>query len=351
MAVRISVALATYNGERYIYEQLESIANQSLPPHEIIVSDDCSLDGTGEVVKRFASKTNIPIKLYRNQQNTGFAANFINAASRCSGDVVAFSDQDDIWLEDKLYKCSTLFDDPLTTLVVHSALLADQFMTPTGLLDPTVTKEGPRRITGGRLFGGYAVGCCMVVRRDVVSTLCKFIDKKQLEEYGTETAPFLAHDVLVWALARDMGTVRYIQESLIFRRCHDTNTLGRAELMLTQKWGLWRRLSRALDSKSYMRYMYFAEQYRKASEFLNKLASSIGKSYCPTTATIASFYQERAYWYWERLSMYGESKAGARFLKYIYMVKDGAYKSIASGGLGVRGAIKDAVGVIGGKDC
>ena len=97
----ISVAMTTYNGEKYLSEQLDSIFNQTYKNIELIVCDDCSTDSTVEVLEKYAQK--YPnMKVFENEHNLGFIKNFEKAISLCSGDYIALSDQDDIWYEDKL---------------------------------------------------------------------------------------------------------------------------------------------------------------------------------------------------------------------------------------------------------
>ena len=91
----ISVAMATYNGERYIRQQLDSILNQSVQDFEIVICDDCSTDGTWDILQEYQSKFPA-IRCFRNEKNLGFKANFEKAMSLCEGEFVALSDQDDI---------------------------------------------------------------------------------------------------------------------------------------------------------------------------------------------------------------------------------------------------------------
>jgi glycosyltransferase involved in cell wall biosynthesis len=97
----ISVALCTYNGEKYIKEQLDSIINQTYKNLEIIVVDDCSTDDTWAIVSAYAQKDK-RIKSFKNDVNLGFNKNFEKAISLTTGDYIALSDQDDIWLPDKI---------------------------------------------------------------------------------------------------------------------------------------------------------------------------------------------------------------------------------------------------------
>lgn len=100
---RVSVALCTYNGAKYLAEQLNSILRQTLQPDEIVIIDDCSTDTTLDIIREFACQAGA-IKHYVNEQNLGYVRNFSLAISRCTGDYVALADQDDIWMEDHLEK-------------------------------------------------------------------------------------------------------------------------------------------------------------------------------------------------------------------------------------------------------
>lgn len=93
--------MATYNGARYIREQLESILSQTIQDFELIICDDCSTDCTLEIVKEYADKDN-RIQVFVNDENLGYRKNFEKTALMCKGNLVAFCDQDDIWLPNHL---------------------------------------------------------------------------------------------------------------------------------------------------------------------------------------------------------------------------------------------------------
>lgn len=97
----ISIALAAYNGSKYIREQLDSILSQTYQNFELIVCDDCSTDNTWQILEEYAAK-DIRIKIFKNEKNLGFKKNFEKTVSLCSGQYIALSDQDDIWLPDHL---------------------------------------------------------------------------------------------------------------------------------------------------------------------------------------------------------------------------------------------------------
>ena len=97
----ISVALCTYNGEKYISQQLDSILCQSVPVDEIVVCDDCSTDSTRQILKHYAERSQ-KIRFVKNEHNLGYIANFEKAIQLCQGDFIFLSDQDDVWSHEKV---------------------------------------------------------------------------------------------------------------------------------------------------------------------------------------------------------------------------------------------------------
>ena len=120
----ISIVMATYNGEKYIDEQLHSFVCQSKLPDEILIADDCSNDNTVSIINNFIQECNIKypsisIHLTINCENKGFVKNFQTAILESKGDIVFLSDQDDIWKFDKIEKMSE-FILKNKALVIHS---------------------------------------------------------------------------------------------------------------------------------------------------------------------------------------------------------------------------------------
>lgn len=119
----ISVVICTYNGEKYLEEQLRSVMNQSYKDLEIIINDDCSTDNTLELAKTI-QKEDGRIKLFQNKSNLGFNKNFEKSLSYVSGELVALCDQDDIWKVDKLEKqCNLLLENNSSMIYSNSQLI------------------------------------------------------------------------------------------------------------------------------------------------------------------------------------------------------------------------------------
>ncbi len=131
--MKISVAMCTYNGARYLQEQLESIAAQTCSPFELVVCDDGSTDETRRIIAEFAASVSFPVHLHVNEQRLGSTKNFERVIGLCEGDVIALSDHDDIWLPEKLGLIEDAFQRlPRVGLVFSDAEVIDENGHPAG---------------------------------------------------------------------------------------------------------------------------------------------------------------------------------------------------------------------------
>lgn len=163
--MRLSVALCTYNGERFLQEQLDSLAAQTRPPDELVVCDDRSTDGTPRLVESFAAVAPFPVRLRVNDFNVGSTRNFDGAIALCSGDVIALCDQDDVWRPEKLRRFEEVFEaDAGLGLVFSDASIIGEDSRPTGrrLWDWTFPPAERRAMRRGDAFRS-------LLRRNVVT--------------------------------------------------------------------------------------------------------------------------------------------------------------------------------------
>lgn len=129
--LKTSVALCTFNGARFLAEQLDSIVMQSRIPDEIVLYDDASEDGTVDIARSYQEK--LPIQIVVNRQRQGTTRNFSNAIAACTGDIIFLCDQDDIWDAGKVERISACFCRPdRPGMVFSDAILIDQHSRPTG---------------------------------------------------------------------------------------------------------------------------------------------------------------------------------------------------------------------------
>ena len=131
--MKISVAMCTYNGAEFLPAQLESIAAQSRQPDEIVICDDGSTDDTHLLVNKFGVESSLPVAVHTNPQNLGSVKNFERAIGLCTGDVIALSDQDDVWRADKLQLIEAAFErNEKVGLVFSDAEIVDEKLDPLG---------------------------------------------------------------------------------------------------------------------------------------------------------------------------------------------------------------------------
>ena len=131
-AGRVAVAIACYNGARFLPELLDSVAAQTYPVAEVVCSDDASTDDTVKVLERYAESAPFPVRVVRQKENIGIIENFIAAFEAASGDYIAYCDQDDVWEDDKVASCMRILGDGKTSLVCHSSIITDEHLNETG---------------------------------------------------------------------------------------------------------------------------------------------------------------------------------------------------------------------------
>jgi len=122
--------MCTYNGAEFLPAQLQSIITQSRPPDEIVICDDGSTDNTQPLLEKFAAESPVPITVHINDHNLGSVKNFERAISLCTGDVIALSDQDDVWRNDKLQLFEGVLNNSSAGLVFSDAAIVDEALNP-----------------------------------------------------------------------------------------------------------------------------------------------------------------------------------------------------------------------------
>ena len=207
MRESISVCMATYNGERYIRPQLESILSQLNDTDEIIVSDDGSTDNTCDIIKSYGDNR---IKLISNTGTRGYTSNFENALQHSKNQIIFLSDQDDIWLKNKVSICLKELEN--TAFVVHDATIVNQNLN---IISPSYFNE--RKVLhgfwGNIIKFGY-LGCCMAFRREVLNAALPFPPNHHL----------CTHDNWLFLVASKSFRYKVIYQSLILYRRHSSNT-------------------------------------------------------------------------------------------------------------------------------
>lgn len=194
----ISVCIATYNGEKYIKEQLLSILPQLGKKDEVIISDDHSTDNTLDIVKGLNDNR---IKIVMNNREKGYTSNFENALSYAIGDYIFLSDQDDIWMSNKVDYCIAELKE--YDLVVSDAILINS--KGEKIDDSFFYKRNVYYTWLGNIFKFGFLGCCMAFKMNVLKKALPF-PKKHL---------YCTHDNWIFLVAQSFYKVKISHEKLI----------------------------------------------------------------------------------------------------------------------------------------
>lgn len=232
MAATVSVALCTHNGARFIEQQLRSILEQEPAPADLVLSDDASTDDTVAIAQRVAAEyPETRLRVLRNDPALGVTANFELAISATSGDLIALSDQDDVWHPGRLATVVTLFAaNPDLTVVASDARLVDAEGQALGgsLLAAIEVGQAERdALNGDAAFAtllrrNLLTGATMVLRRSVLDRALPF-------------PPSWVHDEWIAAIASTGGGIRLLDDQLIDYRQHGANQIGAERLSLLAK--------------------------------------------------------------------------------------------------------------------
>ena len=254
-SLTISVALATYNGEAFIRDQLESIIGQSRLPSEIVVSDDRSGDDTVALVREVLStswlkKHGVTLKVLENKATLGPGKNFEQAIRACSSDVVALCDQDDIWHPEKLETLVAVLERDPDALLVHSdARLVDA----TGADLPMTLFEGIEVSAWERdaLLSGWSLPA--ISRRNLVTGATAIVRRK-LAETAFDGPTIELHDGRLALVASVLDGLRFVPRELIGYRQHGGNHIGGTPMgpldRVVAVSKSWRDLTRRLEGQN-----------------------------------------------------------------------------------------------------
>jgi glycosyltransferase involved in cell wall biosynthesis len=219
---QISIALATFNGEDFIEQQVASLMRQLRTPDEIVAVDDHSSDRTLELVTRIAEKSPIPIRIHSNVRTLGVEKNFERAVSICTGSIIVLCDQDDVWLPDKLLRIEAEFTNrPQIGMVFSNGLVVGRHLAPMGytLWDAfKLSKAQVEKVANGNasevlLKHFFVTGATLAFRRELLRHVLPF------------PATWL-HDAWISCVLSHVTAIAPISQPLIWYRQHGSNQIG-----------------------------------------------------------------------------------------------------------------------------
>jgi len=204
--MKVSVCMATYNGERYILEQLVSILSQLSINDEVVISDDNSSDQTENIIK----KLNDPRVIFmKNKYDRGYTKNFEYALSHSSGDIIFLADQDDVWKSNKV------------NTIMLALMDSDFVVSDCKVVDPELKVIHESHFAIHSVKVGFIknfllpryIGACMAFNRNVLDYALPFPSEQK----------YAAHDYWISLISEMSFKVKIINEPLILYRRHDSN--------------------------------------------------------------------------------------------------------------------------------
>lgn len=239
-SIRISVVMATYNGGQYLAAQIDSILSQTLAPFELVIVDDGSTDNTLAIIRQYQEK-HAHLFLYENEENLGYIKNFEKGMQLATGDLIALSDQDDVWHTEKL---ATLISNMGTSEIVYSD---SELIDESGKLLGKKMSEIRNMVSYDDCLmyavGAWAPGHAMLFRKELVARCLPFPSQ-------------VTHDFWLGFVASCRGTVQFLPQSLVYYRQHDSNAIGantHADRPLQLKPSLWEK---KVKSRERMELLY-----------------------------------------------------------------------------------------------
>ncbi|MFZ5863090.1 MAG: glycosyltransferase family 2 protein [Nitrospirota bacterium] len=285
----MSVALATYNGRRYLAEQLESLAAQTLTPHELVVCDDGSTDDTVAIVRAFASHAPFPVRLFLNPTALGSTKNFEQAIQRCEGDLIALSDQDDVWRLEKLERIVAAFSmSPDVGAVFTDGEVVDDSLCPLGyrLWEAVGFDAAQRRLVrDGR-------GLEVLLKENVV-TGATAVFRSDFRKLILPIPADWMHDAWMALLISAVADLAIIPDPLIDYRQHGGQQIGAMKMKRERETSVFEMVRAAVsdawaDPRAYVGkwdhdFVAYADRYQMACDRLAAVLES------PTHPVLALF--------------------------------------------------------------
>ncbi|WP_430452793.1 glycosyltransferase [Rhodopirellula europaea] len=340
--VRISVAMATYNGERFLTEQLNSLALQKHLPHELVACDDGSTDDTVSILQEFSRRAPFPVHIHQNKVNLGYSDNFLKAARACDGEWVAFCDQDDVWLENKLQMAAQATQKHTNlNLILQNALITDSRLNSRGRLFPNKLRRGIYQ--ANRQYGFWVwPGFLKTMRADNFS-LFQSTDRPRSYFPGDSVQ---THDKWTCMVANAVGGIAVQDQPVALYRRHDEALTGSYSIQSPRA-----RLEKAkLVGSSH--YAFLSSVALEYSCLLEGYRFTAKDRYQESTISQSALgFQKIAKIQDSRSRLYRESSYLKRLRYFGEIARHGGYIGKAFHSMGLKSMAKDLAWIACGSRC
>ena len=336
---KISIAMATFNGERFIRQQLDGFARQTLLPSELVICDDGSTDSTISIINKFVLSAPFPVVIVHNSARLGYTANFLQAARMCQGELIAFSDQDDEWLPQKLARVLQASRELDACLLAHAAEWMDEDGNPMGVVYPAHRRF--RKYLRKSDFPGHSI----VIRKSLLEMTFRSLTPDNYKDVAGEVE--FGHDVLLLEIATAMDKVLYIPEVLMRWRVYSDTNHAWTKVFKAPPRPRTSLLQRIFPSDLADNYRESAAHNRKHSVLLSSILRDLETYQGGTTLAserlvrLMRLMAKRADVMELRARYYGRLSHTARIRLMLEGAMMGQYRNAGKGGVGIHNALRD----------
>lgn len=336
-APRISIAMATYNGGKYIAEQLASIAGQEKLPFELVICDDGSSDDTLEIAGRFRDTAPFPVRIIRNDVNLGYTDNFLKAAKLCKGEWISFCDQDDFWFPNKLRNAAqAIQNNKGAVLILQPSIISDSDLKLRGRIFPSSPKPGVYGAARQYAFWGWP-GFLDTVLADIIHDV-----KSTDRPINNAPGDLYSHDRWACMIANAIGGIVVLDEPVALYRRHPAALTGSHHRENAQE-----RVSAALRTTSH-HYEFRAIAALSATRHLREAAAGCRNSaWRQSIAIAADDFEKIAAIQNLRAELYSEDTLFSRLRCFIKIFTSRGYWGPPMIAMGGKSAVKDLAAVLG----
>lgn len=295
MREQVHIVLATYNGERFLREQMDSVLAQTYENITVEVCDDGSTDGTAAIVREYEDQDD-RVKLHLNPKNLGYVKNFLEGVKRCQAPYVMLCDQDDIWKQDKVEKTLRAMQDAEKNMTGKPVLVftdAVNFDSETGedlgFFHETSHLDVKRVDTAHLFMENKCIGCTMMMNRAILS---------YLEELPEEIR---VHDWWLALICSHFGTIEYVPQATLRYRQHEGNQIGGSSYTGYLK----KRLAHIREQRKAL-----LQTYRQGAAFLRIFGKQMNRKQRVVAENFAGMEQTGFFGRRYRILRYGYKKSG-----------------------------------------
>lgn len=295
----IDILMASYNSEKYIASQIDSILNQTYKDYHIYINDDISTDNTLNILQNYKKQYNNIFSINQNSKRLGIKENFSDLINKSSADYIMFSDHDDVWFDNKIditYNEMAALEKKYSSytplLVFTDKTVTDENLNIINTSHNEIEKLNTKNITFNRLLMGNVVSGCTMMINKPLKEICGYINKNAV-----------MHDYWIALTAAVFGHISYINKPTMYYRQHNNNTFG------AKSYSIKYALQKIKEGRKNMRQAVF-KNIIQAESFLSQYENILSSNNTKILKEFISLKNKRNFYFIESIIKNNFYKSG-----------------------------------------